>query len=411
MLQVHCLALVTVAIATSLGVAGPQPSPWLAPAALTGTSPSATAPDGESLLSSAAPATNALARVPADELDARFHALETNFRARRSVLSAAGAPIAIEGEPAWLRAEFRRGMEELAAWGAPRAAAWLLRHFHTEVGESPSSIVARKSELYRQVLPRFAGAEWLDSNEIDVTQSLLLDATLLGPRLTREFSDAILESNPARFQRRSVALRAHALALLGPGVADVEQRRRASDLWRAELEASAGTTWESYAQNELWRIENFWIGDRAPAMFATDVDGNELGLRDLRGKVIVVAFFRLGSRADQAWALRLRDLARANEDQHLALVGVELGTNESAFRRLVEEHELRFPCIYESTEPGEVATAWRLNEVPRALILDTSGRLRQVDLDGAALEETVNTLLRETAGASAGAHGRTPTRR
>ncbi len=412
MLQVHSLALVTAAIATSLGVASPQPSPWLVAPASSGTSSSSAS---TSLLTPAAvasaPAASALARLSAEELDSRFHALEMNFRARRSVLSAAGAPIPIEGEPDWLRAEFRPGMEELANWGAPRAAAWLLRHFHADARESAAAQVARKADLYRQILPRFASTEWLDSNEIDVTQSLLLDATLLGPRLTREFADAILEANPARFQRRSVVLRAHARALLGSGEAEDGQRKLAGDLWRSELALAGGTSWESYAQNELWRIENFWIGDRAPALTAIDVDGNELGVRDLHGKVIVVAFFRLGSRADQAWALRLRDLARANEHQHFALLGVELGTNESAFRRLLEEHELRFPCVYESTEPGEVATAWRLNEVPRALVLDTSGRLRHVDLDGAALEATVETLLRESAGSSTGAHGRTPTRR
>ncbi len=405
------MALVTAAIVASLGVAKPQSSPGLASLSAPGAASATTAFTSVPLSTVSATAASALPLLSTEELESRFLALEKNFRARRSVLSAAGAPIPIEGEPAWLRAEFRPGMEQLAAWGSPRAAAWLLRHFHTDASDDAALVIARKCDLYRQVLPRFASTEWLDSNEIDVTQSLLLDAILLGPRLTSEFASAVLEANPARFQRRSVVLRAQARAVLGVGEADQNRRKFAAEIWREELARAAGTSWAAYAENELWRIENFWIGDRAPALTASDVDGNEIGVRDLRGKVIVVAFFRLGSRADLAWALRLRELARANEHQHFALLGVELGASEIAFRRLVEEHELRFPCVYESTEPGEVATAWRLNEVPRALVLDTTGRLRHVDLDGAALEETVETLLRESVGLSTGAHGRTPTRR
>lgn len=352
-----------------------------------------------------------MTRLPAQELDARFFALELNFRARRSVLNHAGAPVAIDSEPAWLRAEFRPGMEELARWGSPRAAAWLLRHFHSDERADVASDVERKAALYRQVLVRFAHAEWIDSNEVDVTASLLLDAPVLGARLTREFADLVLEANPSRFQRRATVLRANARALLGVGDADASRRSLAADAWRTEIEIALGTPFERYARNELWRLENFCVGDRAPAFAASDVDGNELGLRDFSGKVLVVAFFRLGSRADLAWALRVRDLALANEQHRFAVLGIELGTNESAFRRLLEEHEIRFPCIYESDEPGRVASAWRLNEVPRGLVFDGSGRLRLVDLGGAALESTVETLLQELDGSPSGAHGRTSTRR
>lgn len=412
MLQAYRLTLVLAAVAASLGAVPPEPSSWLAVTGWTVGSGSATSSalhEPPTIYAPAPTAASALTRLPAAELDARFFALEMNFRARRSVLSIAGAPISIETEPTWLRAEFRPGMEELARWGSPRASAWLLRHFDSD--ESAALVVERKSELYRQVLERFAGAEWIDSNELDVTTALLLDALVLGPRLTGEFAELVLEANPGRFQRRATVRRASARALLGEGLADSGRRKLAADLWRAELQVASGSPFESYARNELWRLENFWIGDRPPGFEASDVDGNELDLRDFSGKVLVVAFFRLGSRADSAWALRVRDLAQANEQHPFAVLGIELGTNESAFRRLVEEHELRFPCVYELDEPGRVASAWRLNEVPRALVFDGSGRLRLVDLDGAALESTVATLLQELDGSPSGAHGRTSTRR
>ncbi len=357
-------------------------------------------------------AASTVARLPQEELDARFGNLESNFRAQRNALHLAGVPLSIETEPTWLRAQYRPAMEELARWGSARASAWLLRHFSVDADEERTTILERKTEHYRQVLQRHAGAEWIDSAEIDVLASLLLDAPLLGARLTREFTDAVLEANPGRYQRRTAALRACARAILGVGEASSTQRELAAELWRAERDATAETSpFAQYASNELWRLENFWIGDIAPGFVATDVDGNELGMRDFRHKVLVVAFFKLGSRADLAWVVKLRDLAQSNEHQPFALLGVEVGTGEAAFRRLWEENELRFPCVYETSEPGRVASAWRLNEAPRSLVFDGSGRLRFVDLDGAALEATVETLLQEPGAHSPGENGRLQTRR
>jgi peroxiredoxin len=377
--------------------------------------PESAPPEVASALATAvasASATSAVVRIPQEELDARFGNLESNFRAQRTALNLAGVPLSIETEPVWLRAQYRPAMEELARWGSARASAWLLRHFSADADEERTTVLERKAEHYRQVLQRHAGAEWIDSAEIDVLASLLLDAPLLGARLTREFTDAVLEANPGRYQRRTAALRACARAILGVGEASSTQRELAAELWRGEMEAAAETSpFARYASNELWRLEKFWIGDVAPGFVAADVDGNELGIRDFRHKVLVVAFFKLGSRADLAWVVKLRDLAQANEHQHFALLGVELGTGESAFRRLWEENELRFPCVYETSEPGRVASAWRLNEAPRSLVFDGSGRLRFVDLDGAALESTVETLLQEPGAHSPGANGRLQTRR
>jgi peroxiredoxin len=421
MLHAHCMALVLTALAQPPGVGqlaavAPHLQSELAvPQAIppnVSTFEVAPAPAYSASLAPTSATAPGITRIPQQELDARFSNLETNFRAHRNALSLAGVPLSIETEPAWLRAQYRPGMEELAHWGSARASAWLLRHFSADENEERTSIVERKVELYRQVLQRNAGAEWIDAGEIDVLAALLLDAPLLGARLTREFAEAVLEANPSRYQRRAIALRASARAILGVAEASSTQREVASAMWRAELEASpAASPLAQYATNELWRLEKFWVGDVAPGFVASDVDGNELGMRDFRHKVLVVAFFKLGSRADLAWVVKLRDLAQANEQQPFALLGVELGTGEAAFRRLWEENELRFPCVYETTEPGRVASAWRLNEAPRSLVFDGSGRLRFVDLDGAALETTVEALLQEPGAHSPGATGRLPTRR
>jgi len=390
------LHLTSVALAlTALG--------WSAPAAGQTSSP---ATDAVSL-TVAAPAGE---RVALQDLNARFGSLEKAFRGRRSALDYAGHPLTIELEPAWLRAEFRPAMEALSELGCGRASAWLLRHFHSETVESSASNVERKVALYRSVLARNAGADWIDSNEIDVVRALTLDGPQLGVRFVREFGDVLLDANPTRPTRRAAVLRAMARTVVAAGEYDDASYVQAAQLWRS---AGLGGEAESatYLANELWQLENLRIGRVAPNFSATDVDGNQIELGAFRNRVVVVAFFKLSSRADTAWAERVRQLYAANEEQPFAVIGVEMGTNEAVFRRLVEEQGLRFPCVFEGAQAGRVASAWRLNEAPRSFVFDTSGRLRFVDLDGAALESAVETLLQEPPARAAGVHGRQPTRR
>lgn len=349
-------------------------------------------------------------RAALKDINARFGSIEQMFRARRSALDYFGRPLTIELEPAWLRAEFRPGMESLAALGCGRASAWLLRHFHSDAGESTASIVERKVALYRDVLARSAGAEWIDSNEIDVVRALMLDGPELGVRYVREFGDALLDANPSRPERRAAVLRAMARTVVAAGQHADSAYEQAAYLWRS-TGIGTGPQSQAYVANEVWQLENLRVGRVAPNFSATDVDGNLIELEAFRNRVVVVAFFKLSSRADTAWAERVRQLYAAHEEHPFAVIGVEMGTNEAVFRRLVEEQGLRFPCVFEGAQAGRVATAWRLNEAPRSFVFDTAGRLRFVDLDGAALESAVETLLQEPTARAAGVHGRQPTRR
>jgi peroxiredoxin len=390
------LHFTSVALAlTALGLSAPTDGQ--SSASLHGSvTPATTAPLGE--------------RAALKDLNARFGSIEKTFRGRRSALDYAGHPLTIELEPAWLRAEFRPAMESLAELGCGRASAWLLRHFHSDVGESAAAIVARKVALYREVLARNAGADWIDSNEIDVVRALMLDGPELGVRFVREFGDALLDANPHRLERRAAILRAMARTVVAAGEHRDSAYQQAAHLWR-NAGVGDGPESNTYLANEVWQLEHLRVGRVAPNFCATDVDGNQIELEGFRNRVVVVAFFKLSSRADTAWAERVRQLYATHEEEPFAVIGVEMGTNEAVFRRLVEEQGLRFPCVFEGAQAGRVASTWRLNEAPRSFVFDTSGRLRFVDLDGAALESAVETLLQEPPARAAGVHGRQPTRR
>jgi peroxiredoxin len=223
---------------------------------------------------------------------------------------------------------------------------------------------------------------------------------LLGERLTSKWAHALFAATePSNHEHRLRALRLEAEALAPLGEADLDRRLNAANVWQRELNAAPQGPFAAYCKNALWRLRHLVVGENAPDFSGIDVDGNEIQLDDFRDKVIVVGFFSFERTGDRQRAIQFHRLASQFESEPFALVGVNQDPQPNVFRKLWEEYELRFPCVFEGGRHGRVASAWHLDAPPKNLVIDRAGRLRYVDLDAAALEQAVAELISESASA------------
>jgi peroxiredoxin len=332
----------------------------------------------------------------------RYAELEAEFRAARSAINAAKGAVNGRSEPSDLRRAYVAKMQTLCDAGYGPAIAWVARRLEADAEGSPSPKLATtdlakaKLELYRRILPAHAGAPWVFDDELDLIDSLTADAGLLGPRATSDFAGAIFAAEPPHpFEHRLRALTLEAEALAPLGEADLERRQAASEVWRRERDRDPNGPFARFCDNALWRLRHFAIGQSVPDFAGTDIDGNQIRLSDFEGKVIVVSFFSFERTGDRARAVSMHRLASQLESAPFALVGVDQDPKPTLFRKLWEELELRFPCVFEGGRSGAVATTWHLDSPPRNLVIDRTGKLRHVDLDPEALERVVDELTSE----------------
>jgi thioredoxin-dependent peroxiredoxin len=87
------------------------------------------------------------------------------------------------------------------------------------------------------------------------------------------------------------------------------------------------------------------VGDKAPAINATDQDGNKISLEALKGRKVVLYFYpKDDTPGCTAEACSLRDNYHQLISKGYSIIGVS-PDNQKSHQKFVEKHELPFPLI------------------------------------------------------------------
>jgi len=137
-------------------------------------------------------------------------------------------------------------------------------------------------------------------------------------------------------------------------------------------------------------------GAAAPELGLADLQGNQVTLQSLRGRVVVVDFWA-------SWCEPCADSMPVYQRLHtqygargLTIVGVSQDQRVDQARQFVERHHLTFPVLFD--EGHGVANRYRPSRMPTAYIIDRAGTVRHVHAgyradDAARLEAEVRALL------------------
>ena len=127
-------------------------------------------------------------------------------------------------------------------------------------------------------------------------------------------------------------------------------------------------------RNATGRAPAAEIGRSAPDFRLARLDGGDLRLSDLRGKVVILNFWA-------SWCAPCRQempefvrLYGENQAKGLEIVAVDLQEAESQVRGFVDEFGMRFPVVFDRS--GNVANTYRVRQLPVTLIVDRDGVIR-----------------------------------
>jgi len=164
-------------------------------------------------------------------------------------------------------------------------------------------------------------------------------------------------------------------------------RRRTGRLAAAFLALSA---WACVA--EPVPSENLaLLGELAPDLRLEWMDGTPAGLlSELRGKVVLLEFWRTWCEACQAEVPYLNDLHARYQPDGLFVVGVT-SEEASVVRTALDLESIAYPVA--RTSDAQAERQWGITAVPRAFLVDREGALVWVGHPGALEEGRLRELL------------------
>lgn len=122
-----------------------------------------------------------------------------------------------------------------------------------------------------------------------------------------------------------------------------------------------------------WQQRDIPHGD-APPLIATTLDGAAFDLRANDNQPTLVHFWASWCAICRLEQNSIDDLAKSARVITLAM---QSGTTEEVSRHL-SAHQLSFPVI--NDPDGHIATQWGVHAVPATFIVDSSGRIRFVEI-------------------------------
>jgi len=175
-------------------------------------------------------------------------------------------------------------------------------------------------------------------------------------------------------------------------VANETRGAKASEIIKDILASQAPEEVKAKAQGLQWNMEA--AGKELKLSF-TAVDGTEVDLSKMRGKVILVDFWATWCGPCVHEMPNVKMAYEKLHDKGFEVVGISLDTDKSKLLGFLETNEIKWPQFFEGKQwDNRYATQFGINAIPTMWLVDKQGKLRDMEARG-GLEDKVEKLLAE----------------
>lgn len=141
-------------------------------------------------------------------------------------------------------------------------------------------------------------------------------------------------------------------------------------------------------------LPSLLVGQTAPALEGVDLEGKKQSLKDLRGKVVVVDIWATWCPPCRAMIPHENELVERLKDKPFALVSISADEQKETLTKFLEKTKMPWTHWHNGNKGG-VLDAWNIRYFPTIYVIDGKGVIRYKGVRGKAMDEAVDTLLKE----------------
>jgi thiol-disulfide isomerase/thioredoxin len=133
------------------------------------------------------------------------------------------------------------------------------------------------------------------------------------------------------------------------------------------------------------------IGIQAPEINLKDVDGNNISLNSLKGKVVVIDFWASWCGPCRAANKTLRKLYSKYKEQGLEIYSIACEDTKPNWKQAIKADKITWLQVFD--EGSIVSNKWRIGYLPFTFLLDKTGKIVAADIEAKELEVKIKALL------------------
>jgi thiol-disulfide isomerase/thioredoxin len=150
--------------------------------------------------------------------------------------------------------------------------------------------------------------------------------------------------------------------------------------------------------NDLDALKQLSIGGDPIPFEVTDLKGKTLSLEKLKGKVVLIDFWATWCGPCKVEMPNVIKLHNKFNEKGFEIVGISLDRDRAALENYIKVNKMNWPQHFDGAGWNNgVAAKYKVRSIPATYLIDRKGKIRYRSLRGRALEEAVETLLKESA--------------
>jgi len=131
----------------------------------------------------------------------------------------------------------------------------------------------------------------------------------------------------------------------------------------------------------------------APAFSITTIDGKQISMDDLQGKVVLLDFWATWCVPCREALPHIQKVARKLQGEPLVIVSVSLDSDEQKWKEFIVKNEMSWPQYRDGSFAGPIARMFSVNAIPHTFTIDADGVLQEEHIGDASIEGKLKKLI------------------
>jgi thiol-disulfide isomerase/thioredoxin len=130
----------------------------------------------------------------------------------------------------------------------------------------------------------------------------------------------------------------------------------------------------------------------APSFEVTTLDGKQLSMDELQGKVVLLDFWATWCEPCREALPHIREVARKFQGEPLVILSVSVDTDEKKWKEFVANNRMTWAQYFDGGFDGPVARMFGVNAIPHTFTIDADSVLRDEQIGDASIEGKLKKL-------------------